>query len=369
MASLALPSLEVQRFRGFQDLRIGKLGRVNLIVGKNNIGKSSLLEAIQLYATRAHPSFLWQILAVQDKDPKQYQWQTFEEALPSIKYLFFGRQEITGPTDPIKIGPIDNPEQQLQIAIDFYAVRGDIPIWQILLPEEYNTAENPTPRFSISFGKNLITSYSLSMPYQPNHANHAKLLRAGAKGITVISIGVDGLGKQEIAQLWDKVTLTNHEQEVLKALRIVAPGIEAINLVGQSTSGERTPIVKAEGIPEPLPLRTLGDGLQRVLGIALALVNAQNGLLLIDEVENGLHYSVQEDLWELVFRLARQLNVQIFATSHSWDCIAGFQEAAQAEENEEGVLIRLEYKKDDIIATIFDKRKLAIATRAHIEVR
>jgi hypothetical protein len=79
--------------------------------------------------------------------------------------------------------------------------------------------------------------------------------------------------------------------------------------------------------------------------------------------------SSQEDLWELVFQIAHRLNIQVFATTHSWDCIEGFQKAAQVEENEEALLIRLEYKKDDIVATIFDKRKLAIATRESIEVR
>ncbi len=346
MASLALPSLEVQNFRGFQDLRIEKLGRVNLIVGKNNIGKSSLLEAIQLYATKADPAFLQQILAVRYEDRGR---QRIEKALSSVKYLFFGRKDITGPTDPIKISPVDDPEQQVQISLEFYRSKLDEEgriTFQILPPAEYNTAEDPIP--------------TVMRP---------RLFRTDAKGINVISIEANGLGNREIAQLWDKITLTNHEQEVLKALRIVAPGIEAINLVDQSARGERTPIVKAQGMSEPLPIRTLGDGMQRMLGISLALVNAQNGILLIDEIENGLHYSIQEDLWRLVFQIAHRLNVQVFASTHSWDCISGFQEAAQAEEGEEGVLIRLEYKKDDIIATIFDERDLAIATREQIEVR
>jgi hypothetical protein len=60
--------------------------------------------------------------------------------------------------------------------------------------------------------------------------------------------------------------------------------------------------------------------------------------------------------------------VQVFATTHSWDCITAFQEVAQAEENEEGLLIRLEYKKGDIIAAIFDEEDLAIITRDRIEV-
>lgn len=108
--------------------------------------------------------------------------------------------------------------------------------------------------------------------------------------------------------------------------------------------------------------------MQRMLGIALALVNAENGILLIDEIENGLHYSIQTDLWRLIFQVAQRLNIQVFATSHSWDCIESFQKAAQ-ENEQEGILIRLEHKKGEVVATIFDEDKLAIATREQIEIR
>lgn len=358
MASLALPSLEIQGFRGFQDLRIEKLGRVNLIVGKNNIGKSSLLEAIQIYAATDIPRCLWQILAAHGEDRER----KGEAALSSVRYLFFGRKEITGPTAPIKIGPIDNPEQQLHISVNFYTpiVDGEgIRTFKILSPEEYDTAESLIPRFSIRIGNTLRKSYPLPA--------RSKLLRTEIKGIKVVSIDASGLDQQEIAGLWDKVTLTDYEQEVLKALQILAPGIEGINLTISML--DRIPIVRIKGIPEPLPIRSLGDGMQRMLGITLALVNAQNGILLIDEIENGLHHSIQADLWELVFQLAQRLNVQVFATTHSWDCIAGFQKAVEVEKSEEGILTRLDYKRGDITAIIFDKRKLAIATQEHIEVR
>jgi len=109
--------------------------------------------------------------------------------------------------------------------------------------------------------------------------------------------------------------------------------------------------------------------MQRMFGIALALVNAKDGMLLIDEFENGLHYSVQPDLWRLIFQVARRLNVQVFATTQSWDCVEAFQKAAQEDTQNEGVLIRLESKKGKIVATLFDERQLGIATREQIEVR
>ena len=106
-----------------------------------------------------------------------------------------------------------------------------------------------------------------------------------------------------------------------------------------------------------------------MFGIALALVNAKDGMLLIDEVDTGLHYSVLPDLWKLIFEVAHRLNVQVFATSHSWDCIQAFQQAADANKDEEGVLIRLEVQDGEVVPVTFDERMLNIATREHIEVR
>ena len=105
-----------------------------------------------------------------------------------------------------------------------------------------------------------------------------------------------------------------------------------------------------------------------MFGLALALVNAKNGILLIDEIESGLHYSVHLKVWQLIFKIASQLNIQVVATSHSWDAIEAFQEAAN-KDVEKGLLIRLARKGEEIIPTLFSEEELAIATREHIEVR
>ena len=78
------------------------------------------------------------------------------------------------------------------------------------------------------------------------------------------------------------------------------------------------------------------------------LAHAKDGVLLVDEIENGIHYSVQPDLWRVVFEMATRLNVQVFATTHSYDCIKAFEEAAR-ESEEEGVLVRLARKGDRTI--------------------
>src|SRR5205085_5473965 len=98
-----LPNLEIREFRTFRHLQIERLGRVNLIVGKNNVGKTSLLEALQLYAHRASPTLIWQILGTHDerryslgvRNGRSYLSSTrsvigVDDLLSAFKYLFYG---------------------------------------------------------------------------------------------------------------------------------------------------------------------------------------------------------------------------------------------------------------------------------------
>jgi len=172
-----------------------------------------------------------------------------------------------------------------------------------------------------------------------------------------------------LGPLWDTIALSDREQDVVDALKIIDPEISAVSMVGGEGPGQaRTAIVRAAGFPRPVPLRSFGDGLNRLFGIVLSLVNAKDGLLLIDEFENGMHHTVQADVWRAVFRLASRLDIQVVATSHSWDAIEAFQKAA-SETPEEGVLIRLSRRGENVIPTLFREDELAVATRDRIEVR
>ena len=121
-------------------------------------------------------------------------------------------------------------------------------------------------------------------------------------------------------------------------------------------------------IASPVPLRSFGDGMNRLFSIILNLVNSRDRLLLIDEFENGLHHSVQLDAWRIVFRLAHSLDIQVFATTHSCDTIETFLKAAR-ETPDTGVLIRMTRRGQDVIPTVFTEDEVAIATRERIEVR
>ena len=364
MSTLILNSLEVRNFRAFRDLKIERLGRVNLLVGKNNVGKTCLLEAIHLYASRAStPTFIWEIMRTR-REVKQ-PFVNVRDMLAVLKYLFYGRNDIKPGLQPIQIGPINSPHEMLSIAVDWSVteIRDGTLHTRPLEPGEDYTADNLVPRFTIQ-----TAGTTLSYPIDPSLPQG--ILRLNSNEIPCILIPAHGLNGQRLTELWDGIALTKLQADVLAALRLIAPGLVDLNFVSTPLSGgERIPVVKITDIDERLPLYSLGDGMLRALGISLALVNAKDGILLIDEFENGIYYSVQPDLWRLIFQVARRLNVQVFATTHSWDCIEGFQKAANADKQTEGLLIRLESIKGDIVSTLFDERQQGIATREQIEVR
>lgn len=106
----------------------------------------------------------------------------------------------------------------------------------------------------------------------------------------------------ELASIWDHIVYTEHENIVSAALKIILPDYENLVFIanersGASASPQRIAKVKLAGQPRPVPLKSLGEGMVRILQIAIKLVSAQGGFLLIDEFENGLHYSVQKTVF------------------------------------------------------------------------
>ena len=183
------------------------------------------------------------------------------------------------------------------------------------------------------------------------------------------AVSAHGSGSDTLGNMWDEATLRGDEDEVVKALQVIDPKINAVRMIGgEYLSSRRTAYVGTGNFARLVPLRSFGDGLNRLFTIILSLLEARGGLLLIDEFENGLHHTVQLNTWHTIFQLAQKLDIQVFATSHSWDAVEAFQEAA-VQSPEDGVLLRLARREDNIIPTVFAETELAVATRSRIEVR
>ncbi len=351
MAELLLESLEIRNFRLFRHLKIERLGRVNLFVGKNNVGKSALLEALWLYRLAGSPSVIWDLLEArkEGRRPEEGHLTTFEQVL-ALRHLFFGRPDIFGPLKPIQIGS-SNGLKGISVDVEW-------------VDEPDSLLQNSLPLLDIRTKPNGGVQYRLDQNYQ--------WWQPSTELVHSVLVPAPGLDEGQFADLWDNIALTDSEEAVIEALRLIAPNVRDVNLVGGQDNRPRLPFVRISGSREPIPLHSMGEGMPRLFGLILALVNSEGGLLLVDEIERGFHYSVQPDLWRLVFETAQRLNVQVFATTHSWDCIEAFQQAAQENRQEEGMLISLRRRRDDpeqVVAVLYGEDELGIATRDQLEVR
>ena len=115
----------------------------------------------------------------------------------------------------------------------------------------------------------------------------------------------------------------------------------------------------------------MGEGVNRFANFAIAMIAEKPKYLLIDEVENGIHYSVQTKVWEAISRMARELDIQVFATTHSYEMIEAAHEAFKDEDPYEFRFHRLNRRSDngEIEAVTYNKSGIEAFIRSHYEVR
>jgi hypothetical protein len=377
---LILPSLEIQRFRTFQKLKIERLGRVNLIVGKNNVGKTSLLEALYLYANPGNPEVLLDLISTRDEfDQPQVPKPNGRRPTPvPVEAIFHGRGATPDQASAISIGPIGVDHKTLYIEVRLKRSNkrafdpGD---YSTDIPSGDDDVDNDllegTPALSYRIGGQPPLLIPTDDSWKFSRYGRISSPRSDALAshtINLCYVKSSGLDPEWTRQAWSNINLTNHHENITNSLRIIEGKISQVS-TNVSSIDKLVPIVRLEGSPEPITLRSMGDGMVHVFNLALALVNSKDGILLVDEIENGLHYSVLEDFWKFLIKSAQALDVQVFATTHSWDCVEAFQKAACEDRSSDGYLIRLGWRKDEIVATVYDENDLAIVTRDQIEVR
>ena len=364
--------LSIERLRTLRHLKMEGLGRINLITGRNNCGKSSLLEGLRILASNASPVVISNILHYREEDVEESDETARIPARGSfdiVLSLFSGFPSIdkcAGPIEIVSEGSAGRHRMSLSVERfveqrDPDGVRRLIPEQQGLFPEAelipaLVVESEGFRRFFRHFGRFARRFYGGD--------------RIGEELFPCVYVSPYASERtSELAALWDDIALSDRETHVVDAMRIISPDIQAVSMVGgEQTRRSRIAIARSNSFRRPVPLRSFGDGVNRLFGVVLSLVNAENGLLLVDEIENGMHHTVQLDLWRAIFHLSRRLNIQVFATTHSWDCVAAFQKAA-AEDPEDGVLLRLTRTERETIPTLFREHELAVATRESIEVR
>lgn len=178
-------------------------------------------------------------------------------------------------------------------------------------------------------------------------------------------VGTNGVGMKELAALWDRVNLTDLEDRINRLIGECFPEVERVSV----SISDGSAVAKVRGVKRPVTLKSLGEGASRLFSLALAAANAHDGVLLIDEVEIGIHYTLQLELWRFLASLSKEFNVQIFATTHSEDAVNAFGIVLHEDPESDGQLVRLQSRRGVIQAVSFDTDELDHARESGSELR
>lgn len=359
-------SLHVSGFKLFRDITLPRLARLNLLVGENNSGKSCLLEAISLYAGQTPRTDIVQIASGRSEQTLE-PWDPIDltEEGTSIRHPVFDLFHRSGPTftkefvveqigdaNPLRVRCLPHRASTDGAGVVTYApVTGeDADSLDIELALRVYRGDK---RFRLVTRRQLTPS---------SRVRTEKVLNRGVAFLRAI-----GFSNEQAASMWDAQVQGPGQDLVLDWLRMLDPRIEDIAYVA-GRGDIRVALLRLRGQGR-IPLSSMGDGLTRMFHIALAAASAPSGVLLIDEFENGLHWTVQEKLWIALARAAREYSVQVFATTHSRDCIQGFTAAVQKGQPDDAAMYRLEREGEDVIALELPILNVDAAMREHEEVR
>ncbi len=296
------------------------LGRINLLVGTNNSGKTSILECIEFLRSAGNPYVFSSIVSRRG----EWGYSTDENSPPSIDIShLFANHDLRGEV-VIEADRADNASSHDwndKVTVCVQHPRDDE-----LGPKEHALLEDDEPLVLTVDWSNTEDNFKTGVTSEGLISLPRRLLQlrnGSAQGVQFIRS--NGMTALDTIRLFDDIVLTENEEHVTQALRIIEPTIERIASVGVERrlylrEGPGGVFLKLSDVAQRIPIGSTGDGMWRMLGLALALANAKGGVLLVDEIDTGLHYSVMENMWRMVSERAAALAVQVFATTHSRDC-------------------------------------------------
>ena len=160
----------------------------------------------------------------------------------------------------------------------------------------------------------------------------------------------------------------NDTSKLIDALRVFETRLTALEFLNDGTEWRMYAEI---GLPKPTSMSSMGDGINRFVSMLLEMSDVPSGVIFIDEIENGIHYSVQEDVWAAIDRFSRQMNIQVFATTHSYEMIRAAHEAFKNDDKDDFRFHRLYHDSETgkIEARTYNEFSVEAAVSRDYEVR
>lgn len=355
-----LSSFSVENYRCFSDLKLQDLKRVNLITGINNVGKTSLLEALFIFCGTSNPELLLRVNTLRGYNEFVIQFDSFvsppwialfnEFNLNNAIRLcgfFKGRS--------VRTIKISHNQKAHSDSAKFISIKQDESSYASLVSPSLSatlTVEEVGKKetYSIIFDQNGMRIE----PTPPPPPFPGIFLAARSR-----------LNFKEEANRFSNLEKRKEKAIIVDALKIIDNRIEDVSLI--FTGNE--PVLNADtGINHLVPLPDMGEGIVRLLSIITAIANSPNGVVIIDEIENGFHYSCLGNLWKVIDEVSERTNTQVFLTTHSLECIKSAHNLF-ASKNYDFALFRLDRIKEEIEVVRYDKDTLGSSIEFGMDVR
>ncbi len=320
-----IETFSLKNFRCFRELSISPLSRINLITGKNNCGKTAFLEGLFLHLGGTNPELPLNINVFRGvgklipNAQEIWGWlfreKDYQKKILLTSYDDKGEKreltislEIPASSTFSQDGNASNLEAE-KSAVELLSTATDN--HQLVLLFHGPSPKEQKSRVSAQIINNQIRfnrdSSVTFIPFPPSIFMATKIRNYA-----------------EDAERYSRLEEAGFHTDVIEALAQVEPKLK--RFVVSVAAG--TPSLRADiGGQKMIPLSYMGEGVNRLLSIILAIPVCQGGLLLIDEIENGIHHSVLDRVFQSIHKLAYKFNVQLLATTHSWECIRAAHKA------------------------------------------
>lgn len=355
-----LRSFNIRNFRCFGELTIEPLERINLIAGKNNVGKTALLEGMFLFAGATNPKLAMNINMFRGIESFEIKPELMSETpWNSLFYNFDENKMIT------MIGKNDDRKKR---TLKMKIVRKESEIVMKKVPEkkeEYTIAELRGKFLELEYINESNESIKSRLVIEANQ------LRADTPPVPVPYNAIFlasrfRISPSEDAQRYSNIEVTKQQDVVLNILKLIEPKLRRL-AVGV-TAG--VPMIMGDiGLNRLIPLPIMGEGITKVCSLVIAIANSPNGMVFVDEIENGVHHSIMDEIWIGIAEAARSFNAQIFATTHSRECIVAAHSAFIKTGRYDFILHRLDRSDEKIEVKTYDRETLDAAIESGFEVR
>ena len=323
-----LQTLEMRGFRGFESYQLTNLARVNLLVGKNNCGKTSVLEAMELLVSGGRPTVFSRSLQRRGESGARHPSRP-REWPADVSHVFFGHTCTPGARFDLSS---DNGKHTLKVTIVSLEEIGEIAddlnpaVSQRLQRSLFEPDEDGAAPVFVMQIERGAPEKPIVLPVMEDGTilleRQYRWTRSESTGTPVHFLTLESVDSAALGGMWDTVLAESRETEIINDMKLLEPDLDSIHFLTRAPLGSGILVGLRTG-GRRVPIGTYGDGMRRLLALRLSFVGSANGFLLIDEIDTGLHWTVMEEMWQFVVEVARRLNVQIFATTHSYDCIRG----------------------------------------------